>query len=227
MTDRPMIRDLSLRGVATALAVALLVACTSTPTAPTNWSQNRLREQLLISNLNSAIFGSAGRLTRWRVPIAVSTNGIARAETALTHFEQWTGGAVRFTRVGQSPLNGIAFVEGGAGGPESTGSCGSLGDVQPVAGAPTVVFQFDQTGGIFGSYTIHLGAERCNDETAGSYPSSVAEHQLAHALGVIDHFDGFQHRTGLDDPRLLAVVYNLYANPIGASANELTIWRAP
>jgi hypothetical protein len=222
-----MLRDLALPVMAAALAVSLLVACTSTPTAPTNWSTNRLREQLLLSNLNSAIFGSAGRLTRWRAPIAVSTNGIARAETALAHFEQWTGGAVQFTRVGQSPAHGLTFVEGGAGGPESTDSCGSLGDVQPVTGAPTLVFQFDQTRAIIGSYTIHLGADQCNDATAGPYPSSVAEHQLAHALGVIDHFDGFQHRTGLDDPRLLAVVYNLYTNPVGALANELTIWRAP
>lgn len=213
--------------MAASLAATLVVACTSTPTAPTNWSTSRLREQLLISNLNSAIFGSAGRLTRWRVPIPVSTNGIARAETALLHYEEWTGGAVRFTRVSQSPAHGLTFIEGGAGGPESTDSCGSLGDVQPVAGGPTLVFQFDQTRAITGSYTIHLGADECNDETAGPYPSSVAEHQLAHALGVIDHFDGFQHRTGLDDPRLLAVVYNLYANPVGASANELTIWRTP
>jgi hypothetical protein len=225
MTDRPTLRGLTVRVMTAAFAAALLAACTSTPTAPTNWSTNRLREQLLLSNLNAAIFGSAGRLTRWRVPIPVSTNGIARAETALAHFEQWTGGAVRFTRVGQSPAHGLTFVEGGAGGPESTDSCGSLGDVQSVAGA--LVFQFDQTRAIFGSYTINLGADACNDETAGAYPSSVAEHQLAHALGVIDHFDGFQHRTGLDDPRLLGVVYNLYTNPVGASANELTIWRAP
>jgi hypothetical protein len=227
MTASHAVRVSRVRIAAAALAGGLVAACTSTPTAPTHWPTDRLREQLLISNLNTAIFGSVGRLTRWRVPIPVSTNGIARAETALAHVEQWTGGVVRFTRVGQSPAHGITFVEGGAGGPESTDSCGSLGDAQPVAGAPTLVFQVDQSRAIFGSYTIHLGADECNDETAGAYPSAVAEHQLAHALGVIDHFDGFQHRTGLDDPRLLAVVYNLYTNPVGATANELAIWRTP
>jgi hypothetical protein len=201
-----------------------LAACTTTPTSPTSWSTDRLREQLLMSNVNSALFGSSGRLTRWRVPIPVNTNGIARAETALAHFEQWTSGTVRFTRVGQAPANGLTFVEGGAGGPESTESCGSLGDVQSVARNPRLAFQWDSSRAITGAYTIHLGAERCDDAFAGPYPSSVAEHQLAHALGVIDHFDGFQHRGGLDDPRLLGVVYNLYANPVGASANELTIW---
>lgn len=206
------------------LFVGFLAACTTTPTSPSSWSTDRLREQVLISNVNNALFGSAGRITRWRVPIAVNTNGIARAEVALAHFEQWTSGAVRFTRVSQAPANGLTFVAGGAGGPESTESCGSLGDVQPVAGNPVLVFQWDSSRAITGAYTIHLGADRCNDEVAGPYPSSVAEHQLAHALGVIDHFDGFQHRGGLDDPRLLAVVYNLYANPVGASAGELNIW---
>ena len=206
------------------IVAALGVACTSTPTAPTTWSTDRLREQLLISNLNSAIFGSAGRITRWRVPIQVNTNGIARAETALAHFEQWTSGTVRFTRVSSAPAQGLTFVEGGAGGPESTESCGSLGDITPVEGQPTLVFQWDSSRAITGAYTIHLGAEGCDDAIDGPYPSSIAEHQLAHALGVIDHFDGFEHRGGLDDPRLLGVVVNLYANAIGATANELTIW---
>jgi hypothetical protein len=179
---------------------------------------------LLISNLNNTIFGSPGRITRWRVPIQVNTNGIARADTALRHYEEWTGGIVRFTRVSQAPAQGLTFIEGGAGGPESTESCGSLGDVTPVAGQPTVVFQWDASRAITGAYTIHLGADECDDETAGPYPSSVAEHQLAHALGIIDHFDGFQHRGGLDDPRLLGVVVNLYSNAVGASAGELTVW---
>ena len=206
------------------LLTALLASCTATPTAPSSWSEARLREQLLISNLNSSIFGSPGRITRWRVPIQVNTNGIARAETALRHFEDWTSGAVRFTRVSQAPSQGLTFIEGGAGGPEGSESCGSLGDIQPVAGTPALVFTWDSTRAITGAYTIHIGADFCNDELEGPYPSSVAEHQLAHALGVIDHFDGFQHRGGLDDPRLLGVVYNLYANAVGASANELTIW---
>src|SRR5919106_1648812 len=97
---------------------ALGMACTSTPTAPTTWSTDRLREQMLISNLNNVIFGSSGRLTRWRVPIAVNTNGLARAETALRHYEEWTSGVIRFTRVNQAPAHGLTFIEGGGSGPE-------------------------------------------------------------------------------------------------------------
>jgi hypothetical protein len=214
-------------GLTVIVAATLVAGCEASPTAPDSWSESRLREQLLISNLNSAVLGSSGRVTRWRVPIAANTNGIARAETALTHYEQWTGGAIRFTRVGQPPADGLTFVEGGAGGPESTDACGSLGEVTPVAGQPQLVFQIDPSRAIVGAYTIHLGSDECDDEVEGPYPSSVAEHQIAHALGVIDHFDGFQHRSGIDDPRLLSVVYNLYVNPVGAASTELTIWRTP
>ena len=206
------------------LLVALSSACTRTPTAPTPWTIDRLREQLAISNLNNAALGASGRLTRWQVPILVNTNGIARAEIAISHYEQWTGGVVRFTRVTGTPANGLIFHEGGAGGHESDQSCGSVFDAQ-AAGSPAT-FRWDQTRAIGGAYAIHLGTESCNDSTAGAYPSAVAEHMLAHALGILEHFDGFQNRGGLDDPRLLAVVYNLYANPPGAAANELTIWGA-
>lgn len=200
----------------TLTAVCAAAGCTSTPTAPSTWSPDRLREQILISNLNNLQFGSSGRLTRWRVPIEANTNGIGRAETALAHYEQWTGGVVRFTRVGQAPLNGITFREGGAGGSDVSDACGSVG--QPFT------YAWDASRAITGAYVIHLGADTCDDETAGAYPSAVAEHLIGHVLGVADHFDGYQHRTGLDDPRLLGVIYNLYANPLGATASELTVW---
>ena len=205
------------------LAAAAVTACDASPTAPTSWSEARLREQLVLSNLNASVFGATGRSTRWRVPIVVNTNGIVRAETALAHYEQWTSGVVRFVRTTSPVADGLTFVEGGAGGREATDACGIV--ISASGGAE--VFQVDSSRAIVGAYTIHLGSDRCDDEREGPYPSAVAEHQLAHALGVIDHFDGFQHRTGLDDPRLLGVVYNLYANPIGVTAGELTIWRAP
>ena len=48
------------------------------------------------------------------MPIEVNTNNIARAAEAVTHFEQWSGGVIRFARVSGTPANGIVFVEGGA-----------------------------------------------------------------------------------------------------------------
>lgn len=210
--------------IATLAAVVFLVGCNQTPTAPTAWSLDRTREQLIISNLNSATLGQSGRLTRWRVPIEVNTSGIARAEEALTHYERWTSNMVRFTRTTAVPANGIVFVEGGAVAPEEGGSCGNITDVPPPVSSQAITFRWDTSRAITGTYFIHLGSDRCNDAVEGRYPSAVAEHQLAHALGVIEHFDGFNGNIGLDDSRLLAVVYNLYANPLGALATDLTIW---
>jgi hypothetical protein len=207
---------------ASLIAVALLTACADSPTAPTTWAPDRVREQLVVSNLNSEVFGSPARTTRWRTPIPVSTGGIAAVETALSHYEQWTSGVVQFTRVSQPPVNGITFVDGG--GPQAEAACGTIGEVVSPTAPPGAVFEWDASRAIIGSYTIHLGTDDCDDETAGAYPSAVAEHLLAHALGVIEHFDGFQNRMGLDDPRLLGVIYNLYGNPVGVSANDLTVW---
>jgi hypothetical protein len=205
------------------ITVVLFAACADSPTAPTTWGPDRIREQLVLSNLNSGVFGAPARTTRWRTPIPVSTGGIAAVETALSHYEQWTSGVVRFTRVSQPPANGITFIDGGAV-PQAEAACGTVGEVVSPTAPAGAVFEWDATRAIIGSYTIHLGTDECDDETAGNYPAAVAEHLLAHALGLIEHFDGFQNRMGLDDPRVLGVVYNLYANPVGVSASDLTVW---
>lgn len=211
-------------GGASLLATMFIVGCKQTPTAPTAWSLDRTREQLLISNLNSASLGASGRVTRWRVPIEVNTSGMARAELALTHYERWTNNLIRFTRTTGVPANGLVFVEGGAVAPEEGGSCGNITDVPPPASSNAITFRWDTSRALTGTYYIRLGSDRCNDAREGRYESSVAEHQLAHALGVIEHFDGFNGNIGLDDSRLVAVLVNLYSNPIGTTAADLTIW---
>lgn len=159
------------------------------------------------------------------MPIPVVTNGLARAEQALTNLERWSSGVVHFTRVANVPPSGIVFVEEGglsAGGLES---CGNVTDVPPPDPGQTLAFRWDAARAIVGLYTVHLGSADCSDETKGHYRSAIAEHELAHALGLIDHFDGFRGDSGFDDPRLLAVIYNLYANPPGVSVSDLVIWR--
>lgn len=206
------------------IAVAAL-ACSQTPSSPTTWTQDRVIEQLVLSNLNSAVLGASGRLTRWQVPIRVHTAGIARAETALQHYEAWTNGAVRFTRVASPPAQGLSFAIGGALSPDESGSCGSVRDTVVTDEMQPLIFRWDSSRAFTGSHTIHLGSDRCNDEIRGDYPSSVAEHQLAHALGLIEHFDGFDGHSGLDDARLVSVIYNLYANPVGATREQLVLWK--
>jgi hypothetical protein len=96
-------------------------------------------------------------------------------------------------------------VEGGGTGPDGSPSCG------------TAIGAFDSV------YYVHLGSTDCDDATVGNYPSVIAEHELAHALGLMSHFDGFTGNEGLNNPNMFAVIYNLYNNPIGATAYELDI----
>src|SRR5687767_8814314 len=98
-------------GVCSAITLA---GCTESPTSPSVWTPDSVREQLLLTNLNHATTGARGRVTRWRVPIDVNTNGIERAAEAVRRVEQWSGGVIRFTRVSGNPVNGLTFVEGGA-----------------------------------------------------------------------------------------------------------------
>ena len=199
-------------------------ACTATPISPSVWTGDEVKEQLVTTNLNHTTSGGRGRLTRWRVPIAVNTNGIARAADAVRRVEQWSGGTIRFIAVSGTPPNGIVFVEGGATAQDASNACVNLTDAPVDTPSGTLNLRWDPSSAIIGPYTIRLGSERCDDAREGDYASAYAEHILGHALGVFDHFIGFTGNEGLTDAHAFAVLYNLYANPVGASAQELVIW---
>jgi len=209
--------------VSTALALA---GCTETPTSPSVWTPDNVREQVLATNLNHATAGARGRLTRWRVPIDVNTNGIARADDAVRRVQEWSGGVIRFTRVTGVPVNGLVFVEGGATSQDSTSGCVNLDDAPVDAPSGTLTLRWDASSAIVGRYTIRLGSEQCDDGREGEYESAYAEHILGHALGIFDHFLGFTGVEGFTDAHALSVLYNLYANPVGATPQNLVIWPA-
>ena len=209
-----------------AAASLLAAACTTTPTTPSVWTGNEVREQLLATNLNHPTGGNTGRLTRWRLPIAVNANNIARAAIALDRYEQWSGGVIRFTRVSGTPANGFLFVEGGAKDADNSPGCAHVTDQPEGSDSNSFVVRRDSGGAMVGSYTIHLGGDDCDDVREGRYESAYAEHVLAHALGVFDHFVGYTGPEGIVDAHAFAVVYNLYANAIGAGAQDLVIWPA-
>ena len=202
------------------VAFALAGGCSDTPTAPSVWSPDQVRQELLAANLNHSMAGARGRLTRWRVPIAVNTNNISRAAEAVNHFEQWSGGVIRFERVSGNPPNGLVFVDGGAR--EVDQGCTDIRN----AGTSGFTPEWDGASALIGAYTIHLGSEGCTDQSEGRYGTAYAEHILAHALGIFDHFNGFTGPEGLVDAHGFSVIYNLYANPVGATAGELVIWPA-
>lgn len=206
------------------LVCAVAGACTATPLSPSVWSATEIRQQLVATNLDHPTTGGRGRLTRWRVPIAVNTNGIARAEEAIRRVETWSAGVIRFTRVTGRPANGIVFVEGQATAQDSTAGCVNMTDAPPEAPSGTLTLRWDGSSAIVGGYTLRLGSERCDDTRAGDYESAYAEHILGHALGIFDHFVGYTGVEGLTDAHAFAVLVNLYANPVGATAQELQAW---
>jgi hypothetical protein len=202
----------------------LAAACAETPVSPSVWSGSDIREQLIATNLNHTTSGNRGRLTRWRVPIEVNTNGIERAEQAVRRVEQWSNGVIRFTRVSGRPATGLTFVEGGATTQDSSAGCVNVTDAAPETPSGTLTLRWDAASAVVGAYTVRLGSDQCDDSREGDYDSAYAEHVLAHALGIFDHFVGFTGVEGLADGHAFAVLVNLYANPIGASAQELQTW---
>jgi hypothetical protein len=213
--------------IAACVCSAITVAgCTETPVSPSVWTPDSVREQLLFTNLNHATTGARGRVTRWRVPVEVNTNGIERANEAIRRVEQWSGGVIRFTRVSGNPVNGLVFVEGGATSQDSSSACVNLDDAPAEAPSGTLTLRWDASSAIVGRYTLRLGSERCDDRREGEYESAYAEHVLGHALGIFDHFAGFTGVEGFTDAHALAVLYNLYANPVDTTSQNLVIWPA-
>lgn len=194
------------------------------PLKTTSWTKQQIKTQVLAGYDSRAI-------VRWEPPIEVNTNGISRVEAALDRYEKLLGGVVFFDRVSYTPENGIVFVEGGARNGDNSPGCGNVNN----SAEPSPTFQHITTqtpdtilpAKYSGLYYIHLGSTECDDEQTsvdhGPYASAIAEHELGHALGVHAHFDGFEGEEGLIQPQFFNVIYNLYANPIGALENEVSI----
>jgi hypothetical protein len=194
------------------------------PGTTTSWTAEQIKTEVM-AGYDSRV------LVRWEPPIEINTNGITRAEEALDRYESLLGGVVFFTRVNTIPENGIVFVEGGARNGDNSTGCANVNN-SPEPG-PNLVYTAEQVEGNLtpskytGLYYIHLGSSTCDDAKngveRGPYASAIAEHELGHALGLNMHFDGFEGNDGLIHPNFFNVMYNLYANPIGANENDVSI----
>ena len=194
------------------LALVLLCAC----------QDDAVRKIILQSN--PGLRTDFKRLARWTTPISVNTSGIARADEAVAQMEKAMGGAITFSKVQETPENGIVFIDGGGMNGDGSPGCGHVSGGSP--GQLSVNFRTDD-GEIKGTYYVHLGSTGCSDATRGQRRSAVAEHELAHALGLMTHFENFTGNEGISPDSVRSVLYNLYRNPIGAKAEELKIFPLP
>jgi hypothetical protein len=179
-------------------------------------------EQVLLWLCESHVYDDRnplpGKIVRFTVPIAIHPNGSAAALTAIKHYEKATGGAVSFTIADDDPPVGITIIEGDAvGSKKGEPGCGNVTNGKAATSGHS--FRTDPFG-IFNSLTyVHLGSSGCDDEATGYKPESIAEHELAHALGVGKHFPDFTGDEGLS-ANLIAVVTKLYSLQPGTEMTE-------
>ncbi|MFH1524217.1 MAG: hypothetical protein ABIF04_04570 [Chloroflexota bacterium] len=152
----------------------------------------------------------AGRIVRFQTPIDINPNENADVLAAIENYERMTGGTVDFNIVDTDPLVGISVIEGDAIDGRGQPGCGNVTNGRDAASDH--VFQVDSDG-IFNSLIyVHLGSSGCNHVQVGYETYSIAEHEMAHALGIGEHFTDFNGNEGLS-PNLKAVVVMLYNIP--------------
>lgn len=203
------------------IGMVALGGCIIGPQNGTSVPRERIRNRIITSNLNHPALGATGHLVRWNTPIKVNTNNIARADTAIDRYESLTNGLIYFTKTTDTPTDGIVFIEGGSRNADGSPGCGNVTNTP--GSSVYVSYTWDNSYALNGLYYIHLGSTACGDVQEGNYPSAIAEHELAHVLGIMGHFTGFTGNEGLRNSSMFAVIYNMYNNPIGSQAEDLNI----
>jgi predicted Zn-dependent protease len=148
-----------------------------------------------------------GRVVRFRTPVAINPHGNASILKAIANYTTRSNGLVTFQIVDTDPATGITVISGDAVDRYGKPGCGNVTS-QPDASSGHR-FAPDSTGALAQRAYLHLGSSGCDDTRTGWTSSSVAEHELAHALGVGSHFDGFTGDEGLSE-ELFAVIMLLY-----------------
>jgi hypothetical protein len=161
-----------------------------------------------------------GRTIRFQTPVEINLNGVPQALEATRNLEAMTSGAVTFKVVNSDPRIGIVVVAGDA--LDRNGSPG-LGHVTS-ARDPQSFFSFNaqSDGAINSRLYVHLGSARCDYVHEGFRLYSIAEHELAHALGLSSHFPGF---TGIEGVslELLVTLTALYRVPPGTEVSRFCV----
>ncbi|MBI5029890.1 MAG: hypothetical protein HZB51_05135 [Chloroflexi bacterium] len=171
-----------------------------------------VRRLLCESNVFYSQNPLAGKTVRFETPIDINLHGIPQVVDAINHYEALTGGVITFRQVDFDPLVGITVIEGDAENRDGGPGCGHVTcQRDPHSGFSLRV---GNTGAFNSLVYVHLGSKRCDFVSEGFRPCSIVEHELAHALGLGNHFPGFTGIEGLS-LELLVTITVLYRVPPG------------
>jgi hypothetical protein len=204
------------------------VACT-TPTVPLayadapsadpilsqypDWALRLLCESNAYSNQNPL----RGRTLRFQTPVAINLNRVPQALEATRNIEAMTSGAVTFKIVDSDPSFGIVVVAGDALNRDGVPGLGHVSSSrEPQSG---FALKTQSHGAIQSRLYVHLGSAQRDYVREGFRPASIAEHEIAHALGLIEHFPGFTGIEGVSLEMLVALTA-LYRVPPGTDMSQ-------
>ena len=176
------------------------------------------RKYLCESNAYYAGNPLPGKTIRFQTPIAVNPNNVPRVLEAIQNYEAMTGGVITFRIVDSDPQVGIVFIEGDALDRDGEPGCGHVTSARdPQSG---FAFSVTSDGVVNSRLYIHLGSGDCDPAQEGFQCCSIAEHELAHALGLGTHFPGFTGIEGIS-LELLVTLTALYRVPPGTDVAEM------
>ncbi len=213
--------------------LVLMPACNNSQAAVVTPTVERIRADIELTNLNTFNFPwlgwvAQGKLKRWDIegdgPIPVKLNNSALAESAVDAIEARFGKVIfDRTSIADTPdelvSRGIIVSEGRT--VDANGFLVGCGNVSKAPGLTAWPPHFyDDTGRISTKLYVNLSSPKC------AATLDIAIHEFGHALGMGKHFVGFGIGDAID-VNFWNVLYNLYANDIGTTKEDLLIQQLP
>lgn len=159
-----------------------------------------------------------GKTIRFQTPIAVNPNQVPQVLEAIRNYEAMTGDLITFRIVDSDPQVGIVFIEGDALDRDGEPGCGHVTSGRdPQSG---FAFSVTSDGVVNSCLYVHLGSVECDPAREGFQCCSIAEHELAHALGLGTHFPGFTGIEGIS-LELLVTLTALYRVPPATEVSKM------
>ncbi len=213
--------------------LVLMPACNNSQAAVVTPTVERIRADIELTNLNTFNFPwlgwvAQGKLKRWDIeddgPIPVKLNNSALAESAVDAIEARLGKVIfDRTSIADTPdelvSRGIIVSEGRT--VDANGFLVGCGNVSKAPGLTAWPPHFyDDMGRISTKLYVNLSSPKC------AATLDIAIHEFGHALGMGKHFVGFGIGDAID-VNFWNVLYNLYANDIGTTKEDLLIQQLP